>query len=677
MTIELTARQKYILQTIYDAEVMDAESMLERLRVSRRTIQRDLHTLQDYLNAFGVALDLSSLKSIALVGDPSDVARAVVGMERLPKVLALNPKEREFHIVSELLRTDGPVKIAYLSHRIHVADASISSDLDKLTNWFTARGLGLVRRRGYGVEVLGSERAKREALAELLHNHISVYQLMNAWSRHNAAPSDNDQVSLIDHWFDRHRVEQVKDILEDELKDVAPPLDEAAFYGFMVHVLLSVERLKESHPVTYPDVRREMLRGTSEFEVAERVLKRLLPEGMEAIEEASYLASHLRGAKVQLTGETRILPLKITTMQLAHRIVLLLSEQMDVPLSTDQQLLSGLSQHLEPAVYRMSAGMTIRNPLLTEVIRRYAELFRRVEGVTRLVFQDYGYQVPDEEVGYLTMHVGAAIERWRAGNRPRVKIVCPNGISSAELLAQRVRMEFPQVDIVGVGSVHAVDREDADFVISTVSVVKYNRMIHVSPFLTDEDIKKIKDQLSNWQPGRKEKTPTGQILPWHPERQMAALAITENVAVRQVVVEAMADLITLVAADVQAQGVSPHEDEVEAALHARERLGSVVLPGQALALLHARCTAMTRCYVAVYRLSQAIRMKSIGFHEEEVQTVLVILARVDERPEVIALLGALSSALISEEGLSETLKQADESHVRETILHTFNQTQER
>lgn len=671
---------------MYETGTLETPWLQERLRLSRRTIQRDIHTLQDYLEVYGVTLDLSSSGSLRLLGQPASIADVVAIADGLPTVLALNVRDREFYIVSELLWADGPVKMTYLSHRLKVAEASISGDLDRLSDWFRQRSLLLVRRRGYGVEVLGSEKAKREALVELIHHHLPIYQVMNAWSSEKQHVGNEAHLHSIRTWFSESHVNQVKNVLDEVLYQVNPPLEEGAFYSFMLHVLLSVERMRRQQEI--PEQNDTPLSETNsvEFQAAKEILAKLIPDDPNSHRdgEIQYLASHLLGAKVQLTDLSSVLPIRITVAELAYRITVLVSYQIEFALHGDEHLIRSLTQHLVPALHRMSTGMLIRNPLLSDVKRTYPELFGVVKDVCHTVFGEYEYQVPDEEIGYLTMHYGAAIERLRARRRLRITIVCPNGMSSAELLAERIRTEFPQLEIVSISPIDALKQEVYDVVISTVPLPKYERVITVSPFLTATDIERIKNQLDVWRPVALASSRMTQVSSFErkikevdPNLSAEAETLIHYFHVRQVVAKDVKELIGLIAEDTVLLGISQQPKEVQAAITAREQLGSVVVPAQSVALLHATTSGVSQCYVSVYRLADGFDMASIGLNREMVTTILVILAPPNQSAEVMSMLGTLSSSLITRDGFLEMLKHADESLLRETIQQIFQQAEER
>ncbi|MCV5526761.1 hypothetical protein OFN18_32365, partial [Escherichia coli] len=69
--------------------------------------------------------------------------------------------------------------------------------------------------------------------------------------------------------------------------------------------------------------------------------------------------------------------------------------------------------------------------------------------VVNQVFKTWGENaVSEDEVGYLTVHFQAAMERQIA--RKRVLLVCATGIGTSHLLKSRILRAFPEWTIVDV-----------------------------------------------------------------------------------------------------------------------------------------------------------------------------------------------------------------------------------
>ena len=675
MAQRLNSRQKYMLHLLSERVDIRIDELVRRLEVSRRTIQRDLTALHRYLSHFDVELETGP-NVVRLSGRNTDIRRAVNSTGKLPTTLALTPKNRALYVALELLLSHGPLKLSYLARKLQVTSASISHDLDQVSHWLRSRKMTLIRRQGYGIEVSGDEVSRIEAIAEMIHQQLSLNEFMSILRGQSDEVDAHPLDVWLTEWFGGERLEEVRAVLSEELASLAPPLDEAAFCGFMLHVLLTCSRIESGVHMNYMDGQQGL---PAETALCTRILQQLVPDAKQVEAEAMYLAKHLRGAKVQMTEDSRVLPLNITTMDLAFHLARHLSKTLQVPLTEDRELLLGLAQHLEPAIYRMKNGLAIRNPLLDEVKRRYSFLFDAMRTASRQVIEPHGLDVPDAEIGYLTMHLGAALERWKSGNVWRVKIVCPNGISSAELLASRMRNEFPQVQVVSVDAVDTINDQDCDFIVSTVPIhARMRPTITVSPFLHEEDVLRVESVIQDLE---RTFTPMkqrfAQLKEDHVElTTQLAEELSRRVQVYRVDPDNVTELIKLVSKTAVHTGDAKDVGAVVSAIEERERLGSIVLPGKAFAVLHARASVLTRCHVAVYRLHVPIAMQSVGETDEDVDSVLVLLARKKEEPAVVHLLGRLSSALVMDPSIVETLRTAPIEDVRRSVFDALSQTEE-
>lgn len=82
-------------------------------------------------------------------------------------------------ILIALLEATEPVKLLSLANDLNVTVATISHDLDKIDQMIEKYELSLIRRRGYGVEITGSESAKRRMMSELLFRHVDEHEFLS------------------------------------------------------------------------------------------------------------------------------------------------------------------------------------------------------------------------------------------------------------------------------------------------------------------------------------------------------------------------------------------------------------------------------------------------------------------------------------------------------------------
>lgn len=74
-----------------------------------------------------------------------------------------------------------------------------------------------------------------------------------------------------------------------------------------------------------------------------------------------------------------------------------------------------LTDHLLFAIQRLESGLAIRNPFLIETKTLYARQFEIAKNVADLIKQKIGVELPEEEIGFITLHIHSAIGNRKAG----------------------------------------------------------------------------------------------------------------------------------------------------------------------------------------------------------------------------------------------------------------------
>jgi lichenan operon transcriptional antiterminator len=147
--------------------------------------------------------------------------------------------------------------------------------------------------------------------------------------------------------------------------------------------------------------------------------------------------------------------------------------------------------------------MSIRNPLLDDIKRKYPSAFQGAAIASRCIGDYLGVEVGEHEIAYIALHIGVALERIRAIQikTKRVIVVCNSGVGSAKLLYYRLKNEFKdEIDIVATTSYYQLNEYDLsliDFIISTIPLKEDIgvpvQVVHT--FLGGEDIVSIREKL--------------------------------------------------------------------------------------------------------------------------------------------------------------------------------------
>lgn len=143
-------------------------------------------------------------------------------------------------------------------------------------------------------------------------------------------------------------------------------------------------------------------------------------------------------------------------------------------------------------------GVEHKNPLLEEIKSNYPAAFQLTKKYFAKMPVLASFKVDDAEWAYITLHILAAMERYKQNHKLNVIVVCSTGLGSAQMLKTRLENEFMGyihiVDVISYYQLNDEYLENIDLIISTIdiSVSFFNvPVVKVSVFLNNKDIQAI------------------------------------------------------------------------------------------------------------------------------------------------------------------------------------------
>ena len=676
-----TVRQKFILSNLIEKGPLSIKDLSHQIDVSERTILREVSAVNDWLKQYKVRISKIG-DELVISGNQKDIDRIRKLFDGMPPLWLLTQEQRQVLITAQLLLAKEPIKSAYFGSQFNVVEGTIIFYLDKIEGWLRTKNLKLIRRRGYGLEIIGSDWSKRNAFAELLYHFKSISELLAFLYEDN---NDYSLHAFFEVTFGKKLVADVKGMIKKLYSDNRiRNINDVDNFSTFIHLLLAIERTRSNMPIELPeDIIKETL-FMKECSLIKELTKVLNENGIELPEsELAYLAIHLMEDRNRYSDDKSQKELGFELEDAVWEIVSITGKRLNLSIICDNQLMNGLRQHINPALYRLTMGLEVRNPIINDIKEYYKDLYEAVDYACKLVFSKYNLIIPPNEVGYVTMHIGAAIERQHGfENKLRVLVICPNGISTVKILCGKLKNKFTEIDQIDACSLREMDdkiKDNYDIILSTVDVNKktLHDILFISPFLPDKDVEKVGELIKTKQrEGLGLKKPLsagfGEVAGETEADFVAADNMFKNFRLKSVACDTIQDTIGEIVSELHDSGVIAEIDKVERQILKREEKGSVVIPGSHVALVHIRTDEIDSPFVGVFRLEHFIGMKSAGFAIEDVDTILVMLARKNERDYILEILGKISASLVEYEDFINVLRFGDIKDIRNELIEIIN-----
>lgn len=122
-------------------------------------------------------------------------------------------------------------------------------------------------------------------------------------------------------------------------------------------------------------------------------------------DEAGYIAIHIHSARSGRTDNSK----SIREVTIVSEIIRLIEQELDINIYDEQMSLSysRLANHLRLFIHRFEQNhyAVLDDDILDVVRKKYAESYEIAKKIQVLLMKNFHYQVPNEELGYLAIHI--------------------------------------------------------------------------------------------------------------------------------------------------------------------------------------------------------------------------------------------------------------------------------
>lgn len=469
-------RHTKLLQLLSKEEYISGKEISEFLNVSIRTVRSDIRCLnENYL------LD-SQIQSNNRLG------YKVIGNMSIFKSNNDMDFEHRAFLILQLLKTKNEwATYQEIGDSIWFSPQTIATDLLKISETIGRNNYNLTLKTEpfSGIQLVGCEMDKRLLLASFVTKNFATRQEFQ-----------NEITNLFQQWLSQNFITSVFHTLNEIINEYQIIVEDDAWSVLVSHLLIQQTYFSIS-PI--PSHELQLSRNYEAFDettLAKDILYRIsnLPQEQIKEQEIQYLVLQLLGLKILKTNTRPSQKLDETVEQ----AILKVGNHYGYELLTDNRLLKGLKSHLEKMIVPLRFNVSIQNQFLTRIKSDYIQAYQMAAMFSELLNQKLGLSIPEEEIGYITLHIESSIERF---NTLSIKIGLAHTQSEviSTLMKQKIEKNFHQVQVIDIYSWKNSDDlpEDISLIISSQPItIPHKKTLVVNEFLQSEDLLKIKQNTT-------------------------------------------------------------------------------------------------------------------------------------------------------------------------------------
>ncbi|CAA7603029.1 protein-Npi-phosphohistidine-sugar phosphotransferase [Acididesulfobacillus acetoxydans] len=663
--IKLSSRQTDLFRKLVDKEKVTVQSFAQENHISVRTVYREIDNINREIALFRVKI-VNRGESLALEGNGEQIINLKLNIPGVDSVLKV--ENRKNLILGELLQGHGPVKTQYFASKFHVSNAAVSYYLKDIKEWLEGKNISLISKPGVGIYIEAEEKAIRQAIIDLLYKNYSADELAGFLQKSFASGDNAAADDMLKHeldarllnMIDYHTIKIIEKALLDFEEQVDYQIEDRLYIELSIHLALAIRRLLNGERIDLDSKTLADLKKAQEYTYAEMIARFIEKEIPLEIPEAEigYMTIHLQGVRIG----SRVLQVEEQYLAtLTAKIIKEASDWFALDFRQDQTLQKDLKTHLLYSLYRLRSGFKIRNPLVERIKEEYARMFDGCRTVlSRVLGEDSGLEVTDDEVGYVTMHFLASQERLK-GKSAKIDalLVCASGIGTSRMLVAKLK-NVPQLNVVATASVlkiaEAMEKYNPNVILSTIPLQRDDiKVIVINPLFLPEDVRKLERELNvkiSFRTEEQGPAPRQEYLD-----QVRAVKdygtqvsiLTKNVCFAPIHSRQSDEIVTELLLELAGRQLLG-EAQVQSLRHTlldREGMGTIVLPKRNFAIYHCASAEIREPMVAVGRLDKPAQLLNLLGKKEKVTTAFLMLAPAEVR-ESLEVIGDISAAMIEE-----------------------------
>ncbi|WP_067837782.1 BglG family transcription antiterminator [Amphibacillus sediminis] len=484
----LTKRQKALLELLNHQEDFQTVAFFaNKLGVSKRTIHSELGVIKEYLQSSGEYLEKKRGVGIAIRKQNKD-SEPKHNEEPLNSYSTV---ARRIEIIKMLLFDEAVVSFNSLSERFMVSKTSITKDFQFIMKILNEGSNIQLKSDVHGTKIDGSE-------VDIQKAHLQFNRYLLSHSSIYFDEVISKKIKLLESYYGEQLISACTNILYSYVRENVNAISDHYVQNVLnVFIILVYRNLKGNHIEESKKTEvsdNKLFFEESAVQLMQKAALRL--NFTYTNKDIEYLSQHL------ISNRFESMPVEKFDNEIVNRLLLRVSEALNIDFSNDKKLEAQLKSHIPPMIYRLRSNYKTENPFTSQIKTEFSLTFNTIWVVLSEYEKELKLSFDEDEIAFLTIYFQAAIERAKMNKK--ILIVCQMGIAASELLANRIKNVIPSFDTLEVGSIPELDHLDLDrfdLIISTIKIdIPGKKVIIVSPLLTDDDIQKISQ--AGYKPGK-------------------------------------------------------------------------------------------------------------------------------------------------------------------------------
>lgn len=399
-----------------------------------------------------------------------------------PEADLYNDHERTQLILFHILQYQNYFTYDKIAKKLNLSKATIIRALKSIEEILKQFGLFLERKPRYGLRLVGSEENYRKAFSKyVLRSSLFLEPTQEYYTYIKS--------------YDKQGLRQT---LKRSLMRHNCKMSDVAFDNMVEHIGILIYRAESNNFIS-------RTKDIKETDVVYQMIAQDIAKWIKQTSNLELPKEEIQLLSRHLAGKTSVSNLSATDSKEMLDWIKKILTKIDTEFLTetlrDKDLHDSLLLHIYPLVNRMYNNSQLNNPLIDDIYKKYANVFLIAIRFGELMEEYHEFQLSRDEIGYISLHFAAHIERMRQKELSRIRrivVVCATGGGSSQLLKLKLERLFPKAIVATAANyeLETFTNEAPDLILTTIPIEqKFGEtpIIKITEWLNEIDVKRIEE----------------------------------------------------------------------------------------------------------------------------------------------------------------------------------------
>jgi lichenan operon transcriptional antiterminator len=466
MMLELSySRLKDILTILLiSRNEINSNYLALKLKVSERTVRTDILKLNEDIEGYEVKIKHRRLRGYFIdFNNEKKLHELKLDLEKLDeKTLFDSFDDRLRKLLCLLLFRNKPISLEKISNNLYISTGTLNNYIEDIKGTCKKYNLRIIREQN-ALLLIGDELAKRQCFIDQVEDK----------NYKNYVLGFSDLEKQI---FGKLELTKLEQIVDNMIEEFDSDIADFNRKNIIIHIAITINRIQSNNMIKdFQDTKLITQKALNRFKYLFLELEQSF--NVKIFEaERRYIEYHIALNNPQIIQNVK----NNCTDDIHSAIMLFLNKirnNYGFNLTESDNLMDNLINHVKSLIKIKQFNSSRKNPLLGVIVSTFPLAYEMTKTSIYIIEKRTGLNFDDDEISFVTLHVGAAMEQIYGHKTiiKKVAIVCGSGTATANLLKIKLETKFNNyIKITGLYSFEEYKKghiNNVDFIISTVPIL--------------------------------------------------------------------------------------------------------------------------------------------------------------------------------------------------------------